>query len=48
MFAATSAGRKLLTHINNTNPVNDPLSEQRRVLAALGVEVAHAGLSLEL
>lgn len=47
-FAATKARRKLLVHINNTNPVHDPSSPERRVLAALGVEVAHAGLTVKL
>lgn len=46
--ATTAAGRKLLVHINNTNPIHDPSSPQRQALAALGVEVAHAGLTLEI
>jgi pyrroloquinoline quinone biosynthesis protein B len=47
-LAGTKAGRKLLVHVNNTNPVHDPSGPERRALADLGVEVAHAGLTLEL
>jgi pyrroloquinoline quinone biosynthesis protein B len=46
--AGTAADRKLLVHINNTNPIHDPSSPQRQTLTALGVEVAHAGLTLEI
>jgi pyrroloquinoline quinone biosynthesis protein B len=47
-LASTAADRKLLVHINNTNPVHDPSSPQRQTLTALGIEVAHAGLTLEI
>jgi len=33
--------RKVLTHINNTNPILDENSPERAQLAAVGVEVAH-------
>jgi pyrroloquinoline quinone biosynthesis protein B len=44
-----SAGtRKLLIHINNTNPVLDASSPQRAALDAAGVELAHDGLEIDL
>jgi pyrroloquinoline quinone biosynthesis protein B len=43
-----SARRKLLIHINNSNPILDERSEQRDTLARHGIEVAHDGLEIEL
>jgi pyrroloquinoline quinone biosynthesis protein B len=40
--------RKLLTHINNTNPILRAGSPERDALAAAGVEAAHDGLEVEL
>jgi pyrroloquinoline quinone biosynthesis protein B len=40
--------RKLLIHINNTNPILDEDSPQRAELARLGVEVAWDGMEIEL
>jgi pyrroloquinoline quinone biosynthesis protein B len=40
--------RKVLIHINNTNPILDEDSAERKVLAANDIEVAHDGLLLEL
>jgi pyrroloquinoline quinone biosynthesis protein B len=40
--------RKLLIHINNTNPILDEHSPQRAVCQAAGVEVSHDGLEIEL
>jgi pyrroloquinoline quinone biosynthesis protein B len=40
--------RKLLIHINNTNPVLDSASAERAALDAAGVELAHDGLEIEL
>jgi len=42
------AGRKILIHINNTNPILDEDSEQRRQLADAGIEVAHDGMDINL
>jgi pyrroloquinoline quinone biosynthesis protein B len=42
------AGRKVLIHINNTNPILDEDSPQRAQLAAAGIEVAHDGMELEI
>ena len=38
--------RKVLTHINNTNPILDEDSPERAQLAAAGIEVAHDGMEL--
>jgi pyrroloquinoline quinone biosynthesis protein B len=40
--------RKVLTHINNTNPILDEESPERHLLAAAGVEVSHDGMEIEL
>ena len=42
------AGRKILTHINNTNPILNEDSAERRVLDAAGIEVAYDGMEIEL
>lgn len=42
------AGRKILIHINNTNPILDEDSTQRRELAEAGIEVAYDGMDIEL
>ena len=40
--------RKILIHINNTNPILDEASPERAVLQRHGIEVAHDGLQIEL
>ena len=40
--------RKVLIHINNTNPILDEQSPQRQILNAHGIEVAHDGMEIEL
>ncbi len=40
------AARKILIHINNTNPILDENSPERATLDALGVEVAHDGMEI--
>lgn len=40
--------RKVLIHINNTNPILDEESEQRRILEKEGIEVAWDGLDIQL
>jgi pyrroloquinoline quinone biosynthesis protein B len=49
-YAATGGDgvRRLLAHINNTNPILDPASPERAELAALGIEIAPSGTSLDL
>jgi pyrroloquinoline quinone biosynthesis protein B len=45
---ATSAPRKILIHVNNSNPILDERGEQRRTLTEHGIEVAHDGMVIEL
>jgi pyrroloquinoline quinone biosynthesis protein B len=40
--------RKILIHINNTNPILDEDSEQRKILASEGIEVSFDGMDVEL
>ena len=40
--------RKVLIHINNTNPILDEDSKERAELDRRGVEVAFDGMSIEL
>jgi pyrroloquinoline quinone biosynthesis protein B len=40
--------RKVLIHINNTNPILDDSSPQRQTLTAHGIEVAFDGMEIEL
>lgn len=40
--------RKILIHINNTNPILDEASPERRVLQDHGIEVAFDGMAIEL
>ncbi|MDZ4074682.1 MAG: pyrroloquinoline quinone biosynthesis protein PqqB [Hylemonella sp.] len=40
--------RKVLIHINNTNPILDEGSAQRQELTRLGIEVAHDGMEIDL
>ena len=45
---SVGARRKVLIHINNTNPILDEDSEQRAALAQHGVEVAFDGMEITL
>lgn len=40
--------RRILIHINNTNPILDEASVQRAELEARGIDVAHDGMRLDL
>ncbi len=40
--------RKILIHINNTNPILDEDSRQRQTLVEEGIEVAYDGMDIEL
>jgi pyrroloquinoline quinone biosynthesis protein B len=40
--------RKVLIHINNTNPILDEQSTQRQILNAHGIEVAYDGMEIDL
>jgi pyrroloquinoline quinone biosynthesis protein B len=39
--------RKILIHVNNTNPILDEDSAERATLHRLGIEVAHDGMEIE-
>ena len=45
---ADTAVRKILIHINNTNPILDEDSPERQTLASAGIEVAYDGLEISL
>lgn len=47
-LADLPAARKVLIHINNTNPILDEDSPQRAELTARGIEVAWDGMAIEL
>jgi len=42
------AKRKVLIHINNTNPILNEDSPERRELEAAGIEVAYDGMDISL
>ena len=43
-----AATRKVLIHINNTNPILDEDSPERALCAQAGVEIAWDGMEIEL
>ena len=43
-----SSTRKILIHINNTNPILDENSPERAELREHGIEVAHDGMEIVL
>jgi pyrroloquinoline quinone biosynthesis protein B len=43
-----SKPRKILIHINNTNPILDEESDERKVLNDAGIEVSHDGMDIHL
>jgi pyrroloquinoline quinone biosynthesis protein B len=47
-FAGLGVGRKIYVHLNNTNPVWDPASAERRAVEAAGWEVAADGMEIWL
>ncbi len=44
--AAAAATRKILIHVNNTNPILDEDSAERATLTRLGIEVAYDGMEI--
>jgi pyrroloquinoline quinone biosynthesis protein B len=48
LLSRLPARRKVLIHVNNTNPILREDGPERAALAAAGVEVAHDGLELSL
>jgi pyrroloquinoline quinone biosynthesis protein B len=47
-LASARSRRKVLIHVNNSNPILDEESDQRRELVRQGIEVAHDGMEIEL
>ena len=47
-FDDLGVARKIYVHMNNTNPVMDPRSPERREVEAAGWEVAHDGMEVEI
>jgi pyrroloquinoline quinone biosynthesis protein B len=47
-YPKTSKGRRILIHINNTNPILDEGSPQHRAVVDAGFEIAYDGMELEL
>ncbi len=47
-FPAEAKGRKILIHINNTNPVLDEDSPEHRAVLDAGFEIAYDGLTISL
>lgn len=48
LLAALPASRKILIHINNTNPILNEDSPQRRFLQQQGIEVSWDGMAIQL
>ena len=44
----SASTRKILIHINNTNPILDEASPERKALDAANIEVAFDGLEITL
>jgi pyrroloquinoline quinone biosynthesis protein B len=47
-FPDEAQGRKILIHINNTNPILDEISTEHRAVLDAGFEIAYDGMSIEL
>lgn len=47
-FPAEAPGRKILIHINNTNPILDEESAEHRAVLDAGFEIAYDGMNIDL
>jgi pyrroloquinoline quinone biosynthesis protein B len=47
-FPKSGRGRKILIHINNTNPILDEDSAEHRAVLDAGFEIAYDGMELRL
>ena len=47
-YPQEARGRKILIHINNTNPILDENSAEHKVVQEAGFEIAYDGLTIEL
>lgn len=48
VLSQARAGRKIYTHINNTNPILTPDSWERRAIKSAGIIIGYDGLEFEL
>jgi pyrroloquinoline quinone biosynthesis protein B len=48
LLDSIGAARKILIHINNSNPILRDDSPERAMLGAHGIEVAHDGMEISL
>ena len=48
IISSLPARRKILIHINNTNPILDESSPEHQALTSRGIEVSYDGMSIEL
>lgn len=48
LLASLPAERKILIHINNTNPILDEESAERLALTRAGIEVSWDGMQIDL
>ncbi len=48
LYPRNSKGRRILIHINNTNPILDEDSPQHRAVLDAGFEIAYDGMELEI
>jgi pyrroloquinoline quinone biosynthesis protein B len=48
VLAPLERSRKILIHINNTNPILHEASPERAMLEEIGIEVAYDGMELTL
>ncbi|MBL1142405.1 MAG: pyrroloquinoline quinone biosynthesis protein PqqB [Proteobacteria bacterium] len=48
MLSGLEKPRKILIHINNTNPILDEESDERKQLDALGIEVSYDGMDINI
>lgn len=48
VLKAHAPGRRVLIHINNTNPILDEDSQERKILDGAGIEVAFDGMEINL
>ena len=48
LLASLPAKRKILIHINNTNPILNEQSPQRQALTQQGIEVSWDGMAITL
>lgn len=47
-YPQDAGGRKILIHMNNTNPILDETSEEHRAVVEAGFEIAYDGVDIEL